>query len=142
MKLNNRQNYESRVVTVVEGESLTEQKHRDAVNINNIVARMMKSGQMPVMRRSTLAGDFTGFLSFHDAVNKVKAAEAEFMELPSAVRERFKNDPGELVEFFNDPENAEEAVNLGLVDRVPDEGVTIESLRDLMRVEPSPEETE
>ena len=60
-----------------------------------------------------LSGDFAAGIDYHTAMNQVKRAEREFMELPAHVRARFKNDAGEFLDFFNDPKNLEEAESLG-----------------------------
>ena len=43
------------------------------------------------------------------------AADDAFMALPAAVRERFNNDPAELVDFVSDVNNRSEAIDLGLI---------------------------
>lgn len=107
-----------RVVRHVEGESKTEQHHRDEVNINKIIAKYEKTGQMPLRSGVPTYGDFTGMVDFHSAKQAVIDVEEAFMELPAEVRKRFRNDPGELLEFLDDEKNREEAIELGLVERV------------------------
>lgn len=41
------------------------------------------------------------------------------MSLPAELRKRFRNDPGMLLAFLEDPQNRAEAESLGLVDRMP-----------------------
>ena len=45
----------------------------------------------------------------------VMAADDAFMALPANIRERFNNDPAELVDFVSDDRNRSEAIDLGLV---------------------------
>ena len=45
----------------------------------------------------------------------VLAADDAFMALPANVRERFNNDPAELVDFISDVANRSEAIDLGLI---------------------------
>jgi len=66
-------------------------------------------------------GDFSSGADYHQVCNQVLAAKAEFMELPAKIRDRFHNDPGNLLEFLGNPENAEEALKLGLTEPSPSE---------------------
>lgn len=65
-------------------------------------------------------GDFSGIVDFHTAMNRVIEARRSFEQLPSAVRDRFANDPQRLLEFLADPASRDEAVELGLVNRPPE----------------------
>lgn len=112
-----RDNGRLRVQFVPEGVSRTEQSHRDEVNINSIMARYHRSGLLPTYGRFPTYGDFSATGTYHEAMNQVLAAQDEFGRLPSAVRKRFQNDPGKLIDFLSDPGNLEEAVELGLVER-------------------------
>ena len=60
-------------------------------------------------------GDFTNIEDFHNANNRIIQAREDFLALPSEIREQFDNDPGQLVEFINDPDNIEEAQEMGLL---------------------------
>lgn len=111
-----RSNGSKRVRRVFEGESKTEQNHQNETDINKIVSRYQRTGQMPTNLRLPYFGDFTGVTSYHEAVDRVREMETEFMKLPAALRKRFRNDPAELVDFLNDAENRSEAMKLGLVE--------------------------
>ena len=56
-------------------------------------------------------------LTFRQAQETVIAAAEAFAALPSRVRQRFNNDPAELLEFLADESNREEAVFLGLIEK-------------------------
>lgn len=113
LKITERENGSRRVQKVIVGESLTEQTHRPAANINSIVARARK-GIMPELQTQGLTyGDFTDEVEFLEVQNRMALAKSEFMMLPSAVRMRFQNSPGRLCEFIANPENREEAIELG-----------------------------
>lgn len=113
LRITERENGSRRVQKVIVGESLTEQTHRPAANINSIVARARK-GIMPELNTKDLRfGDFTGEVEFLDVQNRMAQAKSEFMMLPSAIRMRFQNSPGLLCEFIANPENREEAIELG-----------------------------
>lgn len=93
----------------------TKQEFRDDCDINVTVARFLKTGQMPDARPAQQFGDFSTVTNFHDATQQVREAENEFATLPSAMRSRFNNNPGELLDFLDDPDNLEEAIELGII---------------------------
>ena len=96
--------------------SLTHQSFKDECDINNIVRQFGVTGQVTVPEgREPTYGDFTGTNDYREALDIIREAENAFMELPSAIRERFKNDPAEFVEFIHDESNRSEAEQLGLV---------------------------
>jgi len=119
-------------------ESKTEQSHMAALNVNKIVAKYQKTGLLPNRQgKEPMYGDFTGIEDFHTCQNRIVEAKRDFMSLPSDIRERFHNDPGELVQFINDPDNIEEARELGLLpypEPIPAEGSE--------KIEPNTEATE
>jgi len=95
----------------------TQQHFKDETDINNILRQFNITGQLPTKTMSPRYGDFTGISDYHSALNQVIAAEDEFMSLPAQLRGRFNNDPQELIEFLNNPENKDEAQKLGLVNK-------------------------
>lgn len=97
-----------------EDESLAQQHQKEEADINTIVRRFGLTGQLPENVRIPQYGDFTGITDYQTALNAVKQAQDSFMELPWELRKRFNNDPEQFVDFCLDPENADEAVKLGL----------------------------
>jgi len=95
-------------------DSLTQQQFKDEADINTIVDRFMKSGVLPTPVNMPQYVDYEGVFDFQSAMNIVRAADENFMRLEAKVRSRFNNSPQEFLEFFSDPQNAEEAVRLGL----------------------------
>lgn len=104
-----------RVQYACEGESMTEQSHAKKTNINSIVARVRRTGLWPQRKEEPTYGDFSSATSFHDAQEAIRKANGDFMRLPSAVRERFGHDAGELIGFLANKDNAQEAIELGLI---------------------------
>ena len=102
-------------MTKLEKKVVTEQHSAKEVDINQIVKKAKRTGLFPQRTDRPRYGDFVGVTDFHEAQNRLIEAGEDFMKLPSHVRERFKNDPGELLQFINDPDNLEEAQTLGLV---------------------------
>lgn len=96
---------------------LTVQAPASELNINSIVARILKGGTAPVYGGKPFYGDVSEFDGLQDAYIKIQEAEDLFMQFPAEVREKFDNDPVKFVEFFEDPKNREEAIKLGFIDR-------------------------
>lgn len=99
----------------------TVQADRDDADINKVIARFRKSGQLPpTLRGEPFFGDVSEFGDLADSMIKIKEAEELFMQFPAEVRERFDNDPVQMVDFLADDGNRKEAEDLGLVVKQPD----------------------
>lgn len=107
-----------RVLKSFKGVSRTKQSFKDECDINAIVRRFVKTGDVSVLQvraRGAMYGDVSDVGDLQRAYSLVDAAREGFSALPAKVRERFKNSPVELLEFLLDRENFREAVDLGLV---------------------------
>lgn len=83
---------------VSDWEPLTRQDHRDLANINHIYKKTQR-GEMPLhSTKSPQYGDFSGENEYDTALNFIKSAQHTFMQLPSAERRKFNNDPVEWYE--------------------------------------------
>ncbi len=100
---------------VCEEPTRAQQHHRDECDINVILERFGKTGHLPVNAISGTYGDFSGVHDYHTALNAIIASESEFAALPAQIRNRFQNDPSNLIEFLDDPRNKAEAESLGLL---------------------------
>jgi len=96
--------------------SLAQQQFRDECDINTILKRFNITGELPNAPVSPRYGDFTGISDYKTALDRVMAAEEEFLALPATLRARFENDPANLIEFLDNEENRSEAEKLGLVE--------------------------
>ncbi len=95
----------------------TKQAMQAECDINNIMAKYQKTGVIDfVNKHQPQYGDASG-VDFQSAMQTVKRAEAMFADLPSTVRKRFNNNPSELLQFCENPENRQEAIKLGLLDK-------------------------
>ena len=100
-------------------ESLALQSARDECDINTIVRRFGLTGELPGDLAMPQSGDFSGASDFHSSMNVVRLAQEEFLRIPAHIRQRFANDPGQFMSFFEDPSNREEAIRLGFVPPPP-----------------------
>lgn len=112
--------------------SLTRQEFVQGSDLNNIMERYASGlGELPHGVRPPIFGDFYNVPDYQSALDKVIDAQERFAQLPSAVRKRFDNDPGKLLDFLSSEDNRSEAIELGLIAApsekkdnvsVPDEG--------------------
>ena len=98
-----------------QGESKTKQSFKDECDINRIMARYQATGLLDfTQKREARYADVSG-LDYQEAANLVAGAQSMFNDLPSTLRERFSNDPAQLLAFLDDQANLQEAIALGLV---------------------------
>lgn len=99
-----------------QGPGKTKQSFKDECDINVIMKRYAATGILPdyfnPMQPQYL--DVTGY-DFDKAMHLVAEASSMFHELPSHVRDRFKNDPGAFLDFCSNPENRQELAEMGLL---------------------------
>lgn len=99
--------------------SRTKQAMRDECNINFIMQKYQRTGAVTHLNR--YQGEYGEFpdltLDFQEAMNALNDAQEMFETIPSSIRKRFNNDPGEFLTFVADPDNHAEMVNLGLANK-------------------------
>lgn len=105
------------------GDSLTVQADAKDADINVIMERYARTGQVPGVSRLPSYGDFDGITDYRQAIEAVRSAEGLFMSLPAKVRARFDNDAGAFVEFCDVPENRLELADLGLLTKEAERAV-------------------
>ena len=104
--------------------SMAQQSAAAECDINNIMARYRETGLLSdpfKPARPIQYGDFTEVVDFHTAQNAIASANEAFQRLPAHIRDRFNNDPGQLLSFFDDEKNLEEAIKLGLLAKPAEE---------------------
>lgn len=122
--------YRNRVVVDCSGdEPVTEQAHKDEVDINNIVRR--HGGMTNVARTNALLAPEFRFddvpgNDFQEAMAIVTRAQGQFDGLPSQVRKEFNNSPAEFLDFVQNPDNVDRMVELGLAQAPPVEPAPIQ----------------
>lgn len=107
-----------RVLTPVGDRSMTIQADRDKCDINKIMEKYHKTGMVThISGRGGVFLDCSNFQGYRESLEKVRLADEAFAGLTAKVRDRFKNDPAELMLFLSDPKNRDEAESLGLVQK-------------------------
>lgn len=95
--------------------STVQQHFKDDCDINILVERFTRTGQMPQRAPEDYSfGDFTA-IDYQSALDTIMVANEQFGTLPASVRERFSNNPVQLLHFLEQESNREEAVRLGLI---------------------------
>lgn len=96
------------------------QADREDADINSIVKRFLKSGQLPPsVKGNPFYGDVSEFGNLQESLMKVQEAHDLFMQYPAEMRERFDNKAENLIDFLADEGNREEALKLGLIVALP-----------------------
>lgn len=98
--------------------TLAQQQFKEEADINTILERFGRTGEVIAPNRLPQFGDFDAINDYHSAMNAIVEAQQTFEQLPAKLRARFSNDPGEFVMFCMDDSNRDEAVRLGLVKAV------------------------
>lgn len=108
----------------VDVNSKTLQQFKDEADINVLLARFSATGSYydpatvsASTMRSPQYGDYSDLPTYQEAQQIVLESEALFDALPSALRDRFGNDPANLLDFINNPDNVDEAIKLGILSK-------------------------
>lgn len=92
----------------------TKDSFREQCDINHIMARYLRSGNVDHLAKHGGQFGFAPALDFQTAMQQVRAAEEKFLDLPSAIRKRFGNDPAAFLEFAQNPKNLDALREMGL----------------------------
>lgn len=96
--------------------TMAQQQFREECDINTIMERFGRTGELIAPVRMPQYGDFDGVNDYHSAMNAIVEAQSAFDSLPAKIRARFGNDPAEFLDFVYNEENRDEAIRLGLVE--------------------------
>lgn len=95
----------------------TEQSHKKECDVTNIVKKYDKTGLINhISKFEASFGDTTG-ADFKTAQDLVTNAMSLFNSLPSEIRNEFDNSPQNLLQFMENPENRDKAIELGLINK-------------------------
>lgn len=114
------------VFTDVSSDSEVKMSEADQVELNGMIKRYMVTGVVPDLmmsnRQSFYADVSEAPGDLIEAYSRIKAAEASFAELPSEVRQNYRN-VAEFAKALEDPErSADIAKQLGIVHGSPENG--------------------
>lgn len=98
------------------------QEFADQCDINRIVRQFDRDGVITHLREDKPQWlDVTQVPDYRTAMTQVAAAEQYFMQLPAKVREKFRNDPAELMDCLADPSKRSMLEELELVPKLEEE---------------------
>lgn len=97
--------------------SITRQEYTKECDINDIMAKYAAGIAPSLAARPPAYGDVSEIPDYQLALDTVLKAQDAFASLPSAVRDRFGNDPAALIDWLRDTGNRDEAIKLGLIDK-------------------------
>lgn len=94
----------TRVITDIPEDTKTRcvQSEKNSSDINNIVARAYKTGQLPILTGRQPMAELPNHETYQDMLNQVVFAQQSFERLPSAVRSAFDNDPVRMLQQLAD----------------------------------------
>lgn len=109
--------HSKRVQTINTEPSKTQQQFKNDVNVNNIMKKYHATGQITHLNnRQGAYADISNAQDYFTSLTTIKQAGEAFDQLPSGIRKKFNNDPGELLEFIHNPNNFDECVEMGIFD--------------------------
>lgn len=114
-----RANGTTRVATINNEPSMTQQQFAVECDINQIIEKYNKTGDISVHRIQGVYADLSNEKSYQESLQTVIDAKNAFDTLPSKIRHRFQNDPSQLLKFLEDPSSKDEAISLGLINPPP-----------------------
>lgn len=91
----------ARTATEFHDPSKTQQHFRDETDINIIVSRVMKTGQLPDIKPLQYA-DLTTQEDYHTMLTRVAEANGMFYKLDPELRAEYNNDPGAWLQDVNE----------------------------------------
>lgn len=100
----------------------TQQSDKDSCDIRNIMLKQQRTGLLTHINRYQGAYmDMSNSVDFQTAQNILASARSMFETVPATIRAMFHNDPGEFVDFMQDPANRDQILEIGLtVDHLPE----------------------
>lgn len=100
---------------------ITKQSFKNECDINRIMAKYLKTGVMSdaaLNQRNAIFADVSEIGDFQQNQQVIQEADKAFNTLPPEIRNRFHNSPAQLLDFCSNPENREEAIELGIITQV------------------------
>lgn len=87
-------------------------------DMNAIIRKYKRTGLLSdpnsVTERRAIFADVSGAMGYQAMQNRVIAVQGLFDGLPAAIRDRFRNDPAEFVDFVCNEANKDEVEKLGI----------------------------
>lgn len=101
-------------VIVDYGPSKTKQSEAESCDVNRIMARFEKTGELPVVVDPGYFADVSEVGDYLAVQERLREATTLFAQLPLKTREKFGNEPAAFVDFISDAKNVPEFAALGI----------------------------
>lgn len=98
-----------------DGTSKVQKQFAEETDIRSIWKRWKRTGYFPPTEPAKPVFTEVPSVTLEEHMNRVIDIQNAFLQLPAKVRDRFMNNPIQLARFLENPENAAEAVKLGLL---------------------------
>lgn len=102
-------------------QSMTKQSFRDGTRVDSVLKRYAAIGvdaNDVGLFRQHMAGAVYGVADttydYQYQLNKINEVKRYFESLPATIRDKFRNDPAQMLRFMADPKNIEECQKMGL----------------------------
>lgn len=97
--------------------SRTRQSEKDNCDINKIMERFNRTGQLPQMRTTPPQYGDARIVDYQTAQQIIKDAKSAFNELPAKVRQEFGHDPQNYLQALSDTskDNVQKLLKLGIL---------------------------
>lgn len=103
-------------------QDMTKQSFKDECDITKILGKFQRTGLLDFVNRAEPQyGEFSGF-DLSQSLNAVIKAQEMFDAMPATLRKHFQNDPAQFLEFVDNPNNREKAIELGLISKPLEQG--------------------
>lgn len=117
MKIKKRYDRPDNVELITSEDSLVQQQFAESTRVRNILDKFMRTGMIDSNPLPPRYEDVSEVQDYQSAMNLLVSVQGHFDALPSKIRDRFGNDPEKYLAFINDPNNLDEAVELGLLQK-------------------------
>lgn len=108
--------------------SKTQQQYLEESDINTLLSKYQHHELAPTENGPPpIFGDFTDprITDYMSAMNTINGVAQLMADLPAKVRDRFRNDPAQVLAFVADPRNQDEARELGMLQPEPEPPVIV-----------------
>lgn len=105
-----------RVRTINTEPTMAQQQFAEECDINNVMKKYSNNMNLVPFSGGQYR-DVSNIPDYHEMLNTVRYADEAFSTLPAELRLRFANDPGQMIQFLQDPKNRQEAIELGLLEK-------------------------
>lgn len=105
---------------VTEGDSMTEQQHKESCDVNYILKRFEQTGVMEHINTLKPRYEYASAQTFDEAARLMTSAQQEFDQLPASVRLHFNNNVPTFLDAIQDPSQVETLQTLGLLPKTPE----------------------